>query len=110
MILDEICTASSLVCLWFIAPGLVFMNGKRLHHRSRESRIIINNNSKLACAAPSSCSNSSLPQCSVSIILQDQIDDEPIRFTTPIPPLRNQAILATTAISVSSTPYTLQYF
>ena len=28
-------------------------------------------------------------QCSVNIILQDQIDDAPIRFTTPIPPLRN---------------------
>ena len=34
----------------------------------------------------------------------DQIDDEPTRFTTPIPPLRNQAILATPAISVITTP------
>ena len=63
-----------------------------------------------ACATPSSCSNSPLSQCSVKIIPQDQIDDEPLRFTTPIPPLRNQSILATTAISVSATHYSSQYF
>ena len=40
MIFDEICTAHSLVCLCLIASGLVFMNGKRLHHRSRESCIV----------------------------------------------------------------------
>ena len=49
-------------------------------------------------------------QCSVNIILQDQIDDAPIRFTTPIPPLRNQAILATPAVSVITTPYSSQCF
>ena len=27
----------------------------------------------------------------MNIIPQDQTDDEPLRFTTPIPPLRNQA-------------------
>ena len=59
---------------------------------------------------PPSCSNSSWPQCSVNIILQEQIDDAPIRFTTPIPPLRNQAILATPAISVITTHYSSQYF
>ena len=32
--MDEICTASSPVCLWFTAPGLVFMSRKKLHHRS----------------------------------------------------------------------------
>ena len=32
MIFDEICTAHSPVCLCLIASGLVFMNGKRLHH------------------------------------------------------------------------------
>ena len=40
MIFDEICTAHSPVCLCLMASGLVFMNGKRLHHRSRESRIM----------------------------------------------------------------------
>ena len=40
MIFDEICTAHSPVCLCLIALGLFFMNGKRLHHRSRESRIL----------------------------------------------------------------------
>ena len=33
--------ARSLVCLCLIASGLVFMNGKRLHYQSRESRIIL---------------------------------------------------------------------
>ena len=51
-----------------------------------------------------------MPQCSVNIIPQDQIDDEPLRFTTSIPPLRNQAILATPAISVSTAQYSSQYF
>ena len=46
----------------------------------------------------------------VNIILQEQIDDAPVRFTTPIPPLRNQAILATPAISVITTHYSSQYF
>ena len=46
----------------------------------------------------------------MNIIPQDQIDDEPLRFTTPIPPLSNQAILATPAISVSTTHYSSQYF
>ena len=41
MIFDEIFTARSLVCLCLIASGLVFMNGKRLHYQSRESRIIL---------------------------------------------------------------------
>ena len=40
-------------------------------------------------------------------IPKDQIDDEPIRFTISIPPLRNQAILATPAISISTTHYFL---
>ena len=40
MIFDEICTAHSPVCLCLMASVLVFMNGKRLHHRSRESRIM----------------------------------------------------------------------
>ena len=35
----DICTAYSPVCLCLIALGLVFMNGKILHHRSQESRI-----------------------------------------------------------------------
>ena len=48
--------------------------------------------------------------CSLNIIPQDQIDDEPLRFTTPIPPLRNQAILATPVISVSTAHYSSQYF
>ena len=39
MIFDEIWTARSLACLSLITSGLVFMNRKRLHHRSRESRI-----------------------------------------------------------------------
>ena len=51
--------------------------------------------------SPSSCSNSPLPQCSVNIITQDQTDNEPILFTTPMPLLRNQVILATPAISVN---------
>ena len=45
MIFDEIFSARNLVCLCLIARGLVFMKGKRLHHRSRESRIM--NRSKL---------------------------------------------------------------
>ena len=55
--------------------------------------------------APSSCSNSPWAQCSVNIILQDQIEDEPIQLTTQIPALRNQAILATPAISAITTSY-----
>ena len=46
----------------------------------------------------------------MNIILQDQIDDAPIRFTTPIPLLRNQAILATPVISAITTPYSSQCF
>ena len=46
----------------------------------------------------------------MNIILQDQIDDAPIRFTTPTPTLRNQALLATPAVSVNTTPYSSQYF
>ena len=34
-IFDEICTARRPVCLCLITSGLVFTNGKRLHHRSR---------------------------------------------------------------------------
>ena len=33
-----------------------------------------------------------------------------MRFTTPIPPLHNQAILATPAISFGTTHYRSQYF
>ena len=51
-----------------------------------------------------------LCKTSVNIIPQDQIDDEHIRFNTPIPPLRNQAILAAPAISISTTHYGSQYF
>ena len=48
MIFDEIFTARSLVCLSLIASGLVFMNGKILHYRSRESRIgNFNNRNKI---------------------------------------------------------------
>ena len=46
----------------------------------------------------------------MNIILQDQVDDAPIRFTTPIPLLRNQAILVTPVISVITTPYSSQCF
>ena len=46
----------------------------------------------------------------MNIILQDQIDDAPIRFTTPVPRLRNQAILATPTISVITTSYSSQCF
>ena len=52
----------------------------------------------------------SLPQCSVNIIPQDHIDDEPVRFTTLIPPLGNQAILPTPTIIVSTVHYSSQYF
>ena len=48
-----------------------------------------------------------LPQFSMNNIPQDQIDDEPIGFTISIPPLRNQAMLATPDISVSATQYFL---
>ena len=44
------------------------------------------------------------------IVPKDQIDDEPIQFTTSIPPLRNQVILATPAISLGTTLYSSQYF
>ena len=44
----------------------------------------------------------------MNIILQDQLDDAPIRFTTPIPPLRNQAILSTPAVGVITTSYSSQ--
>ena len=44
------------------------------------------------------------------IIPQDQIDHEPIRFTIPVPLLRNQAILVTLAIIVSTAHYSSQYF
>ena len=60
--------------------------------------------------APPSCSKSSWPQCSVNIILQDQIEDAPIQLTTQIPALRNQAILATPAISAITTSYSSQCF
>ena len=46
----------------------------------------------------------------MNIILQDQIDDATIRFTTPIPPLRNQAIFTTHAIGVITTPHSSQCF
>ena len=46
----------------------------------------------------------------MNIILQDQIDDVPIRFTTPIPPLRNQAKLATPAVIFITIPYSSQCF
>ena len=49
--------------------------------------------------------------CSVNITPQDQIDDKPIRFTTPsISPLRNQSILVTPVISVSTTHDSSQCF
>ena len=60
--------------------------------------------------APSICSNSPWPQCSVNIVLQDQIDNAPLRFTTPVPPLRNQAILTTPDIRVITIPYSSQCF
>ena len=44
----------------------------------------------------------------MNVILQDQFDDAPIRFTTPIPPLRNQAILSTPAVRVITTSYSSQ--
>ena len=40
-IFDEICTVCSPVCLCFIASGFLFMNGKRLHHWSWESRVTL---------------------------------------------------------------------
>lgn len=43
--------------------------------------------------APSSCSNTPLPQCDVNITPQDQTDDEPLWLTTLVPPVRNQSIL-----------------
>ena len=46
----------------------------------------------------------------MNIILQDQIDDAPIWFTTPIPRLHNQAILATSAITIITAPYSSQCF
>ena len=46
----------------------------------------------------------------MNIILQDEVDDEPLPFTTPIPPLRNQAVLATPAIIVGTTHYSSQHF
>ena len=44
----------------------------------------------------------------MSIIPQDQTDNEPLWFATPMPPLRNQAILATPALS--TTHYSSQCF
>ena len=67
----------------------------------------IDNHSKPTCPPPSGCSNSPFSQCSVSIGPKDQIAGEPIRFTTPISLSRNQAIPATPAISVSTTPYSI---
>ena len=72
--------------------------------------ITSDNNSIPACATPSSCSNLPFPQWSVNIVPQDQIDDKPLRFTTPILTLRNEAILATAPVSVSITHYSSQYF
>ena len=72
--------------------------------------MIIDATSKPACAALSSWSNSPLAQWSANLIPQYQIDDEPIRLTTPIPPVRNQSILATPAIGFSTTPNSLQFF
>ena len=46
----------------------------------------------------------------MNIIPQDQIDNEPVRFTTSIPPLCNQAALATPTNSVGTTHYSSQYF
>ena len=46
----------------------------------------------------------------MNIIPQDQTEHEPIRFISPIPPWPNQAILVTPAISVSTIPYSSQYF
>ena len=49
--------------------------------------------------------------CSANITPQDQIDDKPIRFTTPsISPLRNQSVLATPVISVNTTHDSSQDF
>ena len=46
----------------------------------------------------------------MNIILKDQIDDAPIRFAAPLPHLRNQAILATPAVSVITDSYSSQCF
>ena len=46
----------------------------------------------------------------MNVILQDQLDDAPIRFTTPVPTLRDQVILATPSVSVITTPYSSQCF
>ena len=46
----------------------------------------------------------------MNIILKDQIEDAPIRFTTPLPHLRNQAILATPTDSVITDSYSSQCF
>ena len=46
----------------------------------------------------------------MSIIPQDQIDHEPLRFITPIPSLHNQAILATPATSSSTIHCSSQCF
>ena len=67
----------------------------------------IDNHSKPTCPPPSGCFNSPLTQCSVNIAPKDQIADEPVRFSTPISLSRNQAIPATPAIAVSTTPYSI---
>ena len=46
----------------------------------------------------------------MNIIPQDQIDDEPIRFLHQYPLVHNQTILATPAITVSTTDYSSRYF
>ena len=46
----------------------------------------------------------------MNVILQDQLDDAPIRFTTTVTTLRDQVILATPAVSVITTPYSSQCF
>ena len=51
MIFDEIYTVRSPFCLCFIASGLVFMYGKRLHHRSRESGINYKIALELSCCS-----------------------------------------------------------
>ena len=51
-----------------------------------------------------------MSQCNINIIPKDQIDNESIRLTTSIPPVRNQSILVKPVINVSTTPHSSQHF
>ena len=46
----------------------------------------------------------------MNIIPRDEIDNEAIRLTTPIPLVCNHSILATPVINVSTTPHSSQRF